>query len=118
MAYFKQKCHARKATLSSCLRNAASNTDMSFRGRCVAFFKKQFLISAFFFMIVCSVKWLLLTHFSGQLIGPIFKGHTSMRNYNSTLRKNPKWRRSHFHRGGSLKLRKTGSPWLYVSVLR
>ena len=51
-------------------------------------------------------------------MGPIGCPETSVRNYHSTLRKNPKERRSHLHRGRSLKSHKAVSHCLYVSVLR
>jgi hypothetical protein len=53
----------------------------------------------------------IFTDFSGQIIGPIFKGpiscpETSVTNHHSTLRKIPEERSSHLHRGGNLKSRK------------
>jgi hypothetical protein len=58
------------------------------------------------------------TDVSGQIIGPIFKGQAVQQNYHSTLCNIPEERRSHVHRGGSLKsrIKKAIEPFLEVQV--
>jgi hypothetical protein len=64
------------------------------------------MLSALFWDIM--LRRVVFTDVSGQLIGDIFTGpihcsETSVNNYHTTLRNIPEERRSHQHRGGSLK---------------
>jgi hypothetical protein len=94
-------------------RYAACNTDTPFLARCIEFLRSNFSKLRVFKIILHSVL-LFLTDYSVPSSRVTRRWDTTTLHYVNT----PKRRRSHLHRGGSLRLRTTDFPWLYISVLR